>query len=529
MKTKSNFFSDKKKEIYIGLILLCVIIEAICHFVLKTEVVYTHIFYIPIILAAYWWGLRGGLLASCFLSLLHIIPNLLGLSNISNLQIIETLTRGTFFILVGFFVGRISENKLNIDKELIQSKEDLKLWGETLEKKVDEKTKDLSLLFKVNSIASSTMNLDSLIKKILNIFVKITDAKSGIISLIDSSTIHHCWEIKRCFNFECPAFEITKSRCWEIPGTPCYENYFKKAKDNQTMCIGCEVFQEAEIVPYANKGLKKEMLNEFKGKVEDSICGKIIAKEKPSILLFKSKNKNCNLDFNNENFLGVPLVTREGVIGVMCLFGVDDEKFNKEKMDLISTASMQIAVAIKNVQLYAAAETLALTDDLTGLHNYRSFQNKLLEEVERAKRGNCPLTMAIVDVDGFKIYNDNLGHMAGNKTLKKLAFLLENEVRVYDIVARYGGDEFCIIFPGTDKEEALEIADRVRASVEKHKFSMEDAVPGGITLSTGLATYPSDAKYIEDLIGCADKALYEAKNAGRNLIRVAKSLDKRAM
>jgi len=137
--------------------------------------------------------------------------------------------------------------------------------------------------------------------------------------------------------------------------------------------------------------------------------------------------------------------------------------------------------------------------------------------------------MSIVDIDGFKQYNDKFGHIAGNKVLKEFAALLQNEVRVYDIVARYGGDEFCIIFPETDKEEALETAERIRFSIEKHKFPLEDIILGGLTISTGLAAYPSGAKSMEELVLQADKALYKAKNAGRNLIRVAKSLDKRAM
>ena len=247
-----------------GLLLcFCVLIEIICHYVLKTEVVYTHVFYIPIVLSAYWWGLKAGLLTAVFLCLLHISPNLLDLSDFSSSQIFAFLMRGLFFVLIGFFVGAISESRLKLDKELIQSKETLEIWGKTLEEKVNVKTKNLSTLFKVSKVASSTLDLDSLLKKILNIFITISDAKGGVVSLIDSSAVHYCWDIKKCSNFECPAFEMVQKRCWEIQETLCCKNNSKSTKDKLQTCVHCEVFQEAALVPRASKGLKKEILNKL--------------------------------------------------------------------------------------------------------------------------------------------------------------------------------------------------------------------------------------------------------------------------
>ena len=374
-----------------GLLLcFCVLIEIICHYVLKTEVVYTHVFYIPIVLSAYWWGLKAGLLTAVFLCLLHISPNLLDLSDFSSSQIFAFLMRGLFFVLIGFFVGAISESRLKLDKELIQSKETLEIWGKTLEEKVNVKTKNLSTLFKVSKVASSTLDLDSLLKKILNIFITISDAKGGVVSLIDSSAVHYCWDIKKCSNFECPAFEMVQKRCWEIQETLCCKNNSKSTKDKLQTCVHCEVFQEAALVPCASKGLKKEILNKFQGKVKDSICGKAILNGKSSILPLELEPGDCGLGFESESFVGVPLVTREGIVGAICLFGVEERKYNKEEMDFISAAARQVAIAIKNAQLYSVTETLALTDDLTELHNYRSFQNKLAEDLERAKRSNHP-------------------------------------------------------------------------------------------------------------------------------------------
>jgi len=530
---KSMSYSNSGKVFYAGIVLLfCVLIEAFFHFVLKTEIVYTHLFYIPIILAAYWWGLKGGLITSVFLGLTHLLPNLLNGNHFLSSSLFAPLSRCLILISVGVFVGIISDDRAKFERELLKSKKELEAESKALEKKIKEKTRNLSILFKVSKVASSTLDLEIILKKVLNVFKVIGDAKSGVVLLVNSKTVPFCWEIKNCSNFDCPAFKLINQRCWEIPEVRCREDALNNIGNKLKTCVNCDVFQEAELVPYASRGLSEEMLKGFNTKIKDSLCSPAIINRKPMVLQRYQKKSNeikPKTSIEGECFLGIPLMTKEQMVGVLCLFGVKQREYNKEETGLISTAAEQVAVAIKNAQLYSSAEEVALTDDLTGLHNYRSFQTKLAEEIERAGRSNRPLSMSIVDIDGFKQYNDKFGHIAGNKVLKEFAALLQNEVRVYDIVARYGGDEFCIIFPETDKEEALETAERIRFSIEKHKFPLEDIILGGLTISTGLAAYPSGAKSMEELVLQADKALYKAKNAGRNLIRVAKSLDKRAM
>ena len=168
----------------------------------------------------------------------------------------------------------------------------------------------------------------------------------------------------------------------------------------------------------------------------------------------------------------------------------------------------------RQAELY---ERLAHTDGLTDLYNYRFFQQLLSVEMSRAQRFHRPLSLIMLDIDHFKAYNDAYGHQAGDQALRRLAALLQRSSRSYDLVARYGGDEFVIILPETEKETAAEVAERIRACVEQTSPTGQDVRPGHpLTTSLGIASFPQDATDTGDLIRKADRALYQAKSAGRN-------------
>ena len=166
---------------------------------------------------------------------------------------------------------------------------------------------------------------------------------------------------------------------------------------------------------------------------------------------------------------------------------------------------------------YWQLEQMAFRDQLTGLRNFRFFSNRLPEELQRAKRYRHQLSLVMVDIDYFKKFNDTHGHQAGNMALNHLAGILANTVRETDIVARYGGEEFALILPETTKRLAHEMASRVRANVEA-----SPVILGGnhhrITISLGVATFPRDCSTWETITECADKALYQAKQWGRNQV-----------
>lgn len=173
-------------------------------------------------------------------------------------------------------------------------------------------------------------------------------------------------------------------------------------------------------------------------------------------------------------------------------------------------------------ELRARLARQAVTDPLTGLPNRRYMEDFLEAEISRIGRYGGRCSLAMIDVDDFKNYNDTLGHLAGDEVLRGLAEVFTDEIRVSDIAARYGGEEFSVIMVNTGRAEAEDAAERLRGKVERHAFPDEDIQPtGDLTVSVGIATYPRDADDYQELVEAADAALYEAKRQGKNRVRAA--------
>jgi len=178
---------------------------------------------------------------------------------------------------------------------------------------------------------------------------------------------------------------------------------------------------------------------------------------------------------------------------------------------LVKLKELQDELEKKNKLL----ENLAITDGLTGVYNYRFFYQKLKEEFERAKRYETPLACIMMDLDFFKNINDKYGHMVGDTVLIELATKITENIRKNDVFARYGGEEFVLLLPHTSENGAYNEAERIRKAVENFHFSHVEE--GEVKISLGISNYPAD--YIntpDDLLKCADTALYKAKKSGRN-------------
>lgn len=189
-------------------------------------------------------------------------------------------------------------------------------------------------------------------------------------------------------------------------------------------------------------------------------------------------------------------------------------------LDLLENIEQALKVEDGGTQpSYWQLEQMAFRDQLTGLRNFRFFSNRLPEELQRAKRYRHQLSLVMIDIDYFKKFNDTHGHQAGNVALNHLAGILSNTVRETDIVARYGGEEFALILPETTKRLAHEMASRVRANVEASPVILGPN-HHRITISLGVATFPRDCSTWEALTECADKALYQSKQAGRNRVTI---------
>ncbi len=191
--------------------------------------------------------------------------------------------------------------------------------------------------------------------------------------------------------------------------------------------------------------------------------------------------------------------------------------YTEHEIEVISLLDYFTAIVLSNVDLYERMERLSTTDPLTGLHNRRSFEQILQNEIARSKRFQMPFSLAMIDVDHFKNYNDVVGHQAGDTLLRELARVMRSTVRSTDYVARYGGEEFAIILPGVESQNALVLCERLRKKIEEHNFEHRHVQDGGkVTASFGAAYFPADAADANTLIAKADIALYTSKHRGRN-------------
>jgi len=223
---------------------------------------------------------------------------------------------------------------------------------------------------------------------------------------------------------------------------------------------------------------------------------------------------------NDEHFECTTLVEHNHMIVVFCAEVGSIAGMSDHDRVFLNTIAGELAVAAENSQLYKLTKQLSVTDDLTGLHNYRYLQQRLDQEVDRALRYNKAFSFLMLDVDEFKKLNDYYGHIVGDHVLADLGRVMRKVLRDVDVVARYGGEEFSIVLPETDAAGAFVVAEKVREAIATHQFLDDGGVRCvHVTISVGLASFPLHAKDKETLLREADEALYQAKAGGRDRVR----------
>jgi diguanylate cyclase (GGDEF)-like protein len=211
-------------------------------------------------------------------------------------------------------------------------------------------------------------------------------------------------------------------------------------------------------------------------------------------------------------------------VPLICGEGAGSRAFKKTDVALLDSLSLPIASALANAVRIAEAERLSQTDDLTKLHNARYLRQFLLNEIRRARRYGSSVAALFLDLDDFKQINDEHGHLVGSHVLMEMAAVILSSIRDTDAVARYGGDEFVIVLPDTGTELAGQVAERIRHRIARHNFTGGRRLQLSLTASFGVAAFPKHASSPQQLIACADTAMYEAKAANKNCVRFAADL-----
>jgi diguanylate cyclase (GGDEF)-like protein len=218
-----------------------------------------------------------------------------------------------------------------------------------------------------------------------------------------------------------------------------------------------------------------------------------------------------------KSLMCVPIKSKGNIIGVLEIANkTTDTPFTKDDLDIIMRIVDHAAIAVERASLYQKMAELSITDDLTKLFNTRYLDRTLETEITRSTRHKSSLSLVFMDIDHFKVINDNYGHLIGSKLLVEVGQLLIKRLRTIDIVARYGGDEFVFVLPQTPPSAALQIAERIRKAIEQNIFLKKDGYSLRLTASFGVASYPESAKSKEDLLRLADEAMYRVKYQTRN-------------
>ena len=230
--------------------------------------------------------------------------------------------------------------------------------------------------------------------------------------------------------------------------------------------------------------------------------------------------------FKTSELVIMPLKVKDQVNGLIIADNLYTQKpITDDDLKIFTMLANQAGLAIENSRLYEMIKHKSHTDAITNLWNHGFFQDKLSEEIEKARKTHQAIGLMMIDIDNFKHLNDNFGHQNGDIVLKAIANILRDSSRDGDFVCRYGGEEFSIILTQTDQQQSYAIAERIRQQVANYqfpKFSSDQHL--NVTISIGLAiSQPDGSKTKEALIAQADKAMYTAKSKGKNRTCIAEN------
>jgi diguanylate cyclase (GGDEF)-like protein len=255
----------------------------------------------------------------------------------------------------------------------------------------------------------------------------------------------------------------------------------------------------------------------------EGFLGEVVQAREPYLIMDTRQDERVGKEPGFPQFLRsammVPLVVEADVLGLFLVGERRPQAFDRKQLHTLTVIGSQATVAITNAVLYRRLENMAITDGLTGLYNHRYFYLRTQAEFQRAARQGESFAVIFFDLDHFKDLNDQYGHLAGDAILAQLGEVIRNNLREGDVAARYGGEEFAVLLPSTGEHRAVYAAERIREAVRRHAFAWEGRTwPVQVSISAGVAVFPKDGTDLTTLLRAADRALYRAKEMGRDRV-----------
>lgn len=319
-------------------------------------------------------------------------------------------------------------------------------------------------------------------------------------------------------------YTLSKNLNLSIQLNGLFEKVIKLLKDSLKIEDFCLMLMDEELnklkVWKANE-ITYDTIKDITFKMGEGVSG--IAAQTGEPILIQDVSKDDRFLYyrgklpNIGSFMSIPLKSvNDKVIGVLNIHKYTINAFKETDKVFFNAVAENVAHTIERARVYERAQKEAMFDGLTALYTRRYFLENTHRQCSKAERYGEVFSIILLDIDYFKYFNDTYGHLLGDEILKKIAYLLKTNIRQSDIVSRYGGEEFIILLPKTDRDGASSIAEKLRNLVEKD-LAM-DSRGEKITITAGVANYPEDGKTVEEIIATADKLLYIGKESGRNKV-----------
>jgi diguanylate cyclase (GGDEF)-like protein len=273
-------------------------------------------------------------------------------------------------------------------------------------------------------------------------------------------------------------------------------------------------------------GDASESLKTVRLRIGEGIAGWVAKYGEPLVVPDVSKDERFapRIDevtqWKTQSILCVPLASKNRILGVIQLINVEMSSFGNDQFMLLQALADYAAIAIDNAHAVEKIQELTITDDCTGLYNARHLYNTIEAELYRSTRFGYEFSVLFLDLDRFKLVNDNHGHLIGSRLLFEIGASIKSHLRLIDYAFRYGGDEFVVLLPQTSKHSALVVARRLIDIMRNTRFHLGDGLDLNIRCSMGVASFPDDARNAHDLIRAADEMMYTIKNTTRDGIAV---------